>query len=225
MREQAVAPFDVPLEELRRRTSEKWRRYPADVLPLFVAEMDVVPPEPVVRAVHDALTSGDTGYEGDRGYADAFAGFADERWGWAVDPAAARLVPDVMQGIAHVLRLLTEPGDAVVIALPVYPPFRIFVEHSGRRIVTAPLTPAQEATVNAMVTAISDALAKSDKVTLVGFGTFQVRERAAREGRNPRTGGVLKIPARKAPAFAAGKGLKEAVAGAKAKGGAKAKKK
>ena len=82
-----------------------------------------------------------------------------------------------------------------------------------------------EATVNAMVTAISDALAKSDKVTLVGFGTFQVRERAAREGRNPRTGGVLKIPARKAPAFAAGKGLKEAVAGAKAKGGAKAKKK
>ena len=140
--ERPVPPFDVPLEALRARTSEKWRRYPADVLPLFVAEMDVVPPEPVVRAVHDALTSGDTGYEGDRGYADAFAGFADERWGWAVDPAAARLVPDVMQGIAHVLRLLTEPGDAVVIAPPVYPPFRIFVEHSGRRIVTAPLTPA-----------------------------------------------------------------------------------
>lgn len=78
-----------------------------------------------------------------------------------------------------------------------------------------------ESTVNAMVTAITDALAKGDKVTLVGFGTFQVRERAAREGRNPRTGGVLKIPARKAPAFAAGKGLKEAVGGSKAKGGKK----
>ena len=78
-----------------------------------------------------------------------------------------------------------------------------------------------EATVNAMVTAITDALAKGDKVTLVGFGTFQVRERAAREGRNPRTGGVLKIPARKAPAFAAGKGLKEAVSGPKPKGKAK----
>ena len=100
MSEQAVPPFDVPLEALRRRTSEKWRRYPADVLPLFVAEMDVVPPEPVVRAVHDALTSGDTGYEGDRGYVEAFAGFADERWGWAVDPGTARLVPDVMQGVA-----------------------------------------------------------------------------------------------------------------------------
>jgi len=73
-----------------------------------------------------------------------------------------------------------------------------------------------EATVNAAVDAITAALAKGDKVTLVGFGTFQVRERAAREGRNPRTGGVLKIAARKAPAFAAGKGLKEAVGGAKA---------
>ena len=74
-----------------------------------------------------------------------------------------------------------------------------------------------ETTVNAMVQAITEALTQGDKVTLVGFGTFQVRERAAREGRNPRTGGVLKIPARKAPAFAAGKGLKDAVSGPKAK--------
>ena len=79
-----------------------------------------------------------------------------------------------------------------------------------------------ENTINAMVTAISDALSKGDKVTLVGFGTFQVRERAAREGRNPRTGGVLKIPARKSPAFAPGKGLKEAVGGPA--GGGKKKK-
>ncbi|MCL2463925.1 MAG: aminotransferase class I/II-fold pyridoxal phosphate-dependent enzyme, partial [Micrococcales bacterium] len=105
-------------------------------------EMDVIPPEPVIRAVHDAMTRGDTGYEGDHGYVEAFASFADERWGWAVDPAAARLVPDVMQGIEHLLRLLTEPGDTVVIAPPVYPPFRLFAEHAGRRVVTAPLTPA-----------------------------------------------------------------------------------
>ncbi len=142
MSEPAVAPFDIPLAALHARTSEKWRRYPPDVLPLFVAEMDVVPPEPVIRAVSDALSSGDTGYEGDRGYVEAFAGFAAERWGWSIDPATARLVPDVMQGIVHVLRLLTEPGDAVVIAPPVYAPFRVFVEHAGRRIVTAPLTPA-----------------------------------------------------------------------------------
>jgi cystathionine beta-lyase len=138
----AVAPFDVPLSALRARTSEKWRHYPDDVLPMFVAEMDVVPPEPVVRAVHDALTSGDTGYESGFGYAESFAAFAQSRWGWAVDPGTARLVPDVMQGIVHVLRLLTEPGDAVVIAPPAYPPFRAFVEHAGRRVLTAPLTPA-----------------------------------------------------------------------------------
>jgi DNA-binding protein HU-beta len=72
-----------------------------------------------------------------------------------------------------------------------------------------------ESTINATIDAITAALAKSDKVTLVGFGTFQVRERAAREGRNPRTGAVLKIAAKKAPAFTAGKGLKETVAGAK----------
>jgi DNA-binding protein HU-beta len=84
-----------------------------------------------------------------------------------------------------------------------------------------------EATVNAMVQAVSDALAKGDKVTLVGFGTFQVKERAAREGRNPRTGAVLKIGAKKAPTFTAGKGLKETVAagkGAKKAPAAKGKK-
>jgi DNA-binding protein HU-beta len=82
-----------------------------------------------------------------------------------------------------------------------------------------------EAGIQATIEAISDALAKGDKVTLVGFGTFQVKERAAREGRNPRTGAVLKIAAKKTPAFTPGKGLKETVAAAKGKKApAKAKK-
>jgi DNA-binding protein HU-beta len=81
-----------------------------------------------------------------------------------------------------------------------------------------------EATINATIDAVSAALSKGDKVTLVGFGTFQVRERAAREGRNPRTGAVLKISAKKAPTFSAGKGLKEAVAGGKTAKKAAAKK-
>lgn len=58
---------------------------------------------------------------------------------------------------------------------------------------------------------ITHALSKNDKVTLVGFGTFQVRERAAREGRNPRTGAVLHIAAKKSPVFTPGKLLKERV--------------
>lgn len=69
-----------------------------------------------------------------------------------------------------------------------------------------------EKAVNATVEAITEALAKGDKVQMIGFGTFEVRERAARKGHNPRTGQEMMIPASKAPAFKAGKGLKDAVA-------------
>jgi DNA-binding protein HU-beta len=65
--------------------------------------------------------------------------------------------------------------------------------------------------VDAMLTGIADALKKGEQVALVGFGTFEVRERAARAGRNPQTGETINIKASKAPAFKAGKALKDAV--------------
>lgn len=65
--------------------------------------------------------------------------------------------------------------------------------------------------VAAVFGAIEGALAKGDKVQLIGFGTFEVRERAAKEGRNPRTGETIKIAAAKVPAFKAGAALKNAV--------------
>ena len=65
--------------------------------------------------------------------------------------------------------------------------------------------------VDAVVTVITRALKKGDSVTLVGFGTFEVRKRGARTGRNPRTGEEIKIKASKNPAFKAGKALKDAV--------------
>lgn len=65
--------------------------------------------------------------------------------------------------------------------------------------------------VDATIQAITDAMAKGDSVSLVGFGTFVVRERAARQGRNPRTNQPIDIPAGKVPAFKAGKALKDAV--------------
>ncbi len=65
--------------------------------------------------------------------------------------------------------------------------------------------------VDAMVETITKALKKGDSVTLVGFGTFAIRKRAARTGRNPRTGQTIKIKASKNPAFKAGKALKDAV--------------
>ncbi|MGE4528203.1 MAG: HU family DNA-binding protein [Rhodospirillaceae bacterium] len=65
--------------------------------------------------------------------------------------------------------------------------------------------------VDAVFQAITEALQKKDEVRLVGFGTFSVAERAATEGRNPRTGAKITIPASKQPKFKAGKGLKDAV--------------
>ncbi|WP_328350050.1 aminotransferase class I/II-fold pyridoxal phosphate-dependent enzyme [Streptomyces sp. NBC_00445] len=130
----------LTLDRLRRRTSMKWRTYPDDVLPLWVAEMDVPLAEPVVRAITDALTLGDTGYPAGTAYAEALADFAGKRWAWdglAVERTA--IVPDVMLGVVEMIKLVTGPGDPVVVNSPVYPPFFQFVEHMDRRVLQAPL--------------------------------------------------------------------------------------
>ncbi len=68
-----------------------------------------------------------------------------------------------------------------------------------------------EIALKAITDAITEALIAGEKVALTGFGTFETRDRAAREGRNPRTGETIQIPAQKTPAFKAGKALKDAV--------------
>ncbi|CCZ55748.1 histone family protein DNA-binding protein [Clostridium sp. CAG:1219] len=70
---------------------------------------------------------------------------------------------------------------------------------------------AAETALDAFMTTVEGALKKGEKVQLVGFGTFEVRQRAARKGRNPQTKAEIKIPASKAPVFKAGKALKELV--------------
>ncbi|MBK3634867.1 pyridoxal phosphate-dependent aminotransferase, partial [Streptomyces sp. MBT97] len=128
----------LTLDRLRCRTSMKWRTHPADVLPLWVAEMDVPLARPVVRAVTEAVALGDTGYPAGSAYAEALSLFAARRWGWdglAVERTA--IVPDVMLGVVEMLKLVTGPGDAVVVNPPVYPPFFLFVEHMDRRIAEA----------------------------------------------------------------------------------------
>jgi DNA-binding protein HU-beta len=70
---------------------------------------------------------------------------------------------------------------------------------------------AAEKAINSTLKAVTDALKKGDKVTLVGFGTFAVAKRAARTGRNPQTGKEIKIRAKKVPKFTAGKALKDTI--------------
>lgn len=81
-----------------------------------------------------------------------------------------------------------------------------------------------EIALNAVLAAIEESLVKGDNVQLIGFGTFEVKARAARKGRNPQTGAEIKIPASKTATFKIGKKLKEKINTAKAKKTRKAKK-
>jgi cystathionine beta-lyase len=123
-----------PTGQLRRRRSRKWSTYAPDVLPCWIAEMDVELAEPVRQVLSDAVRRGDTGYPHIGELGRAYADFAAARFGWRPDPAAMRLAPDVMQGISAVLRTVTEPGATVVVTTPVYPPFFEFIADAGRRV-------------------------------------------------------------------------------------------
>lgn len=130
----------LSLEQLQKRTSMKWRQYPHDVLPLWVAEMDVLLAQPIASAVHEAIDLGDTGYPAGTAYAEAFAGFAAERWGWSnVEVARTAVVPGVMGGVVEALRLISQPGDVVIVTPPVYAPFYAFPTHAGWQVAEAPL--------------------------------------------------------------------------------------
>jgi cysteine-S-conjugate beta-lyase len=134
---------DCSLDTLRERMSHKWRTYPPDVLPAFVAEMDFDVAECIKDAVRARLAVGDTGYPHKGELGEAFAEFAAERLGgWSPDPDLVFAIPDVMTGIAEVVQAITEPGAAVVISPPVYAPFFLRIELAGRRIAEAPLTAA-----------------------------------------------------------------------------------
>jgi cystathionine beta-lyase len=129
----------LSLDELRRRRSEKWRRYPADVLPAWVAEMDFPLPPPVRAVLLEAVERDDCGYANAGELPAAFVGFAASRFGWTVDAARVRLVADVMSGVAEALRALTDPGDRVVVNPPVYAPFFTMTREVEREVAEAPL--------------------------------------------------------------------------------------
>lgn len=138
-------PFDrVTEEDLRRRASAKWRVYPSDVLPAWVAEMDYPIAEPIKRALHAAVDADDAGYADPRGLGGAFAPWARRRWGWDVSPSDVRAAPDVVTAISELLLVATRAGDGVVIEPPVYPPFAATIARLGRRVVETPLARTED---------------------------------------------------------------------------------
>jgi len=136
MTELALEPLDV----LRRRTSAKWRTFPSDVLPLFVAEMDYPLAPAVARAMIGRIEASDVGYVSGPGpVGPAFAGFAQRRWNWKLDPEDVRTTTDVSVAIVETLRQVLDPGDEVIITPPVYPPFFDLPVEAGGTIREVPL--------------------------------------------------------------------------------------
>jgi cystathionine beta-lyase len=127
------------LDGLRRRKSIKWRTYPGDVLPAFVAELDFDLAAPIKEAVSRAVASSDTGYGHKGELGEAFAAFAASRLRWSPDPSRVFAIPDVMTGIAEMIMAVTPPGSGIVINPPVYAPFFYRIGFTGRRVVEAPL--------------------------------------------------------------------------------------
>ena len=129
-----------PLEKLRMRTSMKWRAFPDDVLPLFVVETDYPLAPPIAETLESAIRNSDTGYAPPTSeLPEAFASFAEARWGWTVDPEQVWTTTDVGAAIVETLRRVTAPGDGVIINPPVYFPFFDLVAEAGARVVEVPL--------------------------------------------------------------------------------------
>ena len=143
----------------------KWRAHPADVLPLWVAEMDVKLAPTVADALHTAIDNGDTGYPYGTAFAEAVSEFASQRWQWH-DLAVSRtaIVPDLMLGVVETLRLVTDRGDAVIVNSPAYAPFYAFVSHDGRRVLEAPLGVDGRIDLNALEETFVRASASGAKV-------------------------------------------------------------
>lgn len=156
---------ELTLEQLRLRTSMKWRAHADDVLPLWVAEMDVNLAPTVADALRRAIDLGDTGYPSGSAFGEAVSEFASRRWQWHdLEVGRTAIVPDVMLGVVEMLRLVTDRGDAVVVNPPVYAPFYAFVSHDGRRVIEAPLDVNGRIDVGALEEAFARAGAPDAKV-------------------------------------------------------------
>lgn len=129
------------LFDLRKRKSVKWRQFPADVLPLPVAEMDFETAPAIKRALQDMLDRSDTGYLGSfPELTDGFASFAAARWGWQVDKSQIRTATDVGVGTVEVMRTLIKAGDKVMLNSPVYDNIWRWIAEVGAQLIDTPLT-------------------------------------------------------------------------------------
>ena len=111
----------LPLSQLQKRRSAKWREFPSDVLPLPVAEMDFEIAKPIRDVLEEMIKGSDTGYLGPIPELGInLAKFSKARWGWEVDPEQVFTATDVGVGMVEMARTVVNPGDSIMINSPVY---------------------------------------------------------------------------------------------------------
>lgn len=122
------------------RSSSKWRRFPADVLPMHVAEMDFEVAESIRSKLLEMVTNSDIGYLGPLPeLGPSFERFALDRWGWQIDPSQIKMATDVGVAAVEILRAVTSPGERVLVNTPVYSSFFGWIKEVGCEVADAPL--------------------------------------------------------------------------------------
>jgi cysteine-S-conjugate beta-lyase len=130
----------LPLTELRKRKSTKWRSFPKDVLPLPVAEMDFPIADLIKKALQDMIDRSDTGYLGAfPEMLEAFKSISETLWSWTPDVTQMRTSTDVGVGVVEVLRTLISPGDAIVLNSPIYDNMWRWINEVKGKLVDVPL--------------------------------------------------------------------------------------
>lgn len=164
-----MAAFDFDRVVDRRSTdSNKWRKFPADVLPLWVADMDFPSPPAVVRALHARVEHGFFGYLTEHNdLPEVVAERVAKRYGWRINPEAVVTLPGVIAGFNQALRALTSPGDGMLIQTPVYPPILRSAGNHGLRRDEHPLTRGADGRYTVDLDAFAAALRETTRVFLL----------------------------------------------------------
>jgi cystathionine beta-lyase len=137
----------ISIDELRRRGSVKWTRGGPDVIGAFVAEMDFGAAPAIEAALLDVIARADFGYLSEHAIADmaqACAAWQQDAYGWTVDPARIRPLPDVVKGLEAAIQVFSVPDTPVILPTPAYMPFLLVPPRLGRRIIQVPMIPAED---------------------------------------------------------------------------------
>jgi cysteine-S-conjugate beta-lyase len=130
--------FDIPT--LRARRTNKWHKFPDDVLPAWVADMDFGVAPPITAALKRLTDNQEYGYAAREGVlAAAFARRMQSRFGWQADPADTVAIGDLVQATFSSVMAFSEPGDGILLQLPSYPPFMAAIKDTGRRLLANPM--------------------------------------------------------------------------------------